>query len=174
MTFLQIMTIMTSRGVVHLLKPRSPHNHICMHWRMFPCSFNIFHIFPVDGFFFWACPSPNTNPIFTVTSLNNSSSVFLTSIFLPSALVRLLPDFFPLLPSFNLSIFFYFSSTWYSHIHHLSRSLMVDFILFPLFILFYFFFSFYFSFFLFLEQLGLGFISHAVTSVTKAIAQSQD
>jgi len=40
----------------------------------------------------------------------------------------------------------------------LSRSLMVDFILFPLFI------------FLFLEQLGLGFISHTVTSVTKVMA----
>jgi len=42
-----------------------------------------------------------------------------------------------------------------------SRPLMVDFIL------FYFFTLFYFSFtFLFLEQLGLGVISHAVTSVT--------
>ena len=47
----------------------------------------------------------------------------------------------------------------------LSRSLMVDFILFSLFTLFYFTFLFPFNF-LFLEQLGLGFISHAVTSVT--------
>jgi len=48
----------------------------------------------------------------------------------------------------------------------MSRSLMVDFILFFLFILFYFSFPFSFLFFLFLEQLRLGFISHAVTSVT--------
>jgi len=47
----------------------------------------------------------------------------------------------------------------------LSRSLMVDFILFSLFLEFYFLFFFTFTF-LFLEQLGLGFISHAVTSVT--------
>jgi len=46
-----------------------------------------------------------------------------------------------------------------------SRSLMVDFILFSLFTLFYFSFLFLFLF-LFLEQLGLRFISHAVTSVT--------
>ena len=50
-------------------------------------------------------------------------------------------------------------------IGRLSRSLMVDFILLSLFTLFY--FSFLSSFiFLFLERLGLGFISHAVTSVT--------
>jgi len=47
----------------------------------------------------------------------------------------------------------------------LSRSLMVDFILFSLFTLFYFTFLFLFLF-LFLEQLRLRFISHAVTSVT--------
>jgi len=47
----------------------------------------------------------------------------------------------------------------------MSRSLTVDFILFSLFILFYFTLPFPFIF-LFLEQLGLGFISHAVTSVT--------
>ena len=47
----------------------------------------------------------------------------------------------------------------------LSRSLTVDFILFSLFTLFYFSFLFLLIF-LFLEQLGLGFISHAVTSVT--------
>jgi len=47
----------------------------------------------------------------------------------------------------------------------LSRSLTVDFILFSLFILFYLFSSFLFIF-LFLEQSGLGFVSHAVTSVT--------
>ena len=44
-----------------------------------------------------------------------------------------------------------------------SRLLTVDFILFSLFTLFYFIFLFNF---LFLEQLGLGFISHTVTSVT--------
>ena len=43
----------------------------------------------------------------------------------------------------------------------MSRLLIVDFILLSLFTLFYFSFI-----FLFLEQLGLGFISHAVTSVT--------
>jgi len=43
----------------------------------------------------------------------------------------------------------------------MSRSLTVDSILFSLFTLFYSSFP-----FLFLEQLGLGFISHAVTSVT--------
>ena len=48
----------------------------------------------------------------------------------------------------------------------LSRSLTVDFILFSLFTLFYFSFLFSFLNFLFLEQLRLGFISHAVTSVT--------
>ena len=49
-----------------------------------------------------------------------------------------------------------------------SRSLTVDFILFSLFTLFYFSFLFFFFLFnfLFLEQLRLGFISHAVTSVT--------
>jgi len=47
----------------------------------------------------------------------------------------------------------------------MSRSLMVDFILFSLLPYFSFSFSFIF-YFLFLEQLGLGFISHAVTSVT--------
>ena len=47
----------------------------------------------------------------------------------------------------------------------MSRSLMIDFILSSLFTLFYFSFLFPFNF-LFLEQLGLGFISHAVTSVT--------
>jgi len=47
----------------------------------------------------------------------------------------------------------------------MSRSLMVDFIFIFSFTLCYFYF--YFSFiFLFLEQLRLGFISHAVTSVT--------
>ena len=46
-----------------------------------------------------------------------------------------------------------------------SRSLTVDFILFSLFTLFYFTFLFLLIF-LFLEQLGLGFICHAVTSVT--------
>jgi len=51
------------------------------------------------------------------------------------------------------------------HIHEVSRSLMVDFILFSLFNLFYFTLLFLFNF-LFLEQLGLGVISHAVTSVT--------
>jgi len=45
------------------------------------------------------------------------------------------------------------------------RSLMVDFILFSLLLYFSFSFSFIF-YFLFLEQLRLGFISHAVTSVT--------
>ena len=49
------------------------------------------------------------------------------------------------------------------HMWYLSRSLMMDFILFFLFILFYFTFLFLFIF-LFLEQLGLGFISHAVTN----------
>ena len=48
----------------------------------------------------------------------------------------------------------------------LSRSLMVDFILFSLFIFIFTFHFFFFFIFLFLEQLGLGFISHAVTSVT--------
>ena len=47
----------------------------------------------------------------------------------------------------------------------LSRSLTVDFILFPLFISILFYFTFPFLF-LFLEQLRLGVISHAVTSVT--------
>jgi len=47
----------------------------------------------------------------------------------------------------------------------LSRSLMVDFILFSLLLSFSFSFSFI-LYFLFLEQLGLGFISHTVTSVT--------
>jgi len=47
----------------------------------------------------------------------------------------------------------------------MSRSLMVDFILFSLLLYFSFSFSFIF-YFLFLEQLRLGFISHAVTSVT--------
>jgi len=47
----------------------------------------------------------------------------------------------------------------------LSRLLTVDFILFSLLLYFYFYFSFIF-YFLFLEQLRLGFISHAVTSVT--------
>ena len=46
-----------------------------------------------------------------------------------------------------------------------SRLLMVDFILFSPFTLFYFTFLFPFNF-LFLEQLRLGFISHAVTSIT--------
>jgi len=48
---------------------------------------------------------------------------------------------------------------------HMSRSLTIDSISFSLFMLFYSlaFFSFIF---LFLEQLGLGAISHAVTSVT--------
>jgi len=58
-------------------------------------------------------------------------------------------------------------------LHHnvpvVSRSLTVDFILFFLFYFFY--FSFSFSFYLpFLEQLGLGLIGHAVTSVTKLMA----
>ena len=48
---------------------------------------------------------------------------------------------------------------------YLSRSLTVDFILFSLFISFHFLVFFLFIF-LFLEQLGLGDISHAVTSVT--------
>ena len=48
-----------------------------------------------------------------------------------------------------------------NEITHMSRSLTVDFILFSLFTLFYFSFL-----FLFLEQLGLRFISYAVTSVT--------
>ena len=50
----------------------------------------------------------------------------------------------------------------------MSRSLTVNFILFSLFIfiLLPFSFSFFFFLFLFLEQLRLGFISHAVTSVT--------
>jgi len=47
----------------------------------------------------------------------------------------------------------------------MSRSLMVDSILFSLFALFYSSFLFLFNF-LFLEQLGVGVISHAVTSVT--------
>jgi len=50
-----------------------------------------------------------------------------------------------------------------------SRSLMVDFILFFIFIFILLYFSFSFNF-LFLEQLGLGVISHAVTSVTKLMA----
>ena len=48
----------------------------------------------------------------------------------------------------------------------MSRSLMVDFILFYFFILILIFNFLFFFLFLFLEQLGLGFISHAVTSVT--------
>ena len=55
-----------------------------------------------------------------------------------------------------------------SVLYLLSRSLTVDFILFSLFTLFY--FSFLFLF-LFLEQLRLGFISHAVTSVTRLITR---
>ena len=55
----------------------------------------------------------------------------------------------------------------------MSRPLTVDFILSSLFTLFYFSFLFPFNF-LFLEQLRLGFISHAVTSVTKLMVKSQD
>ena len=51
------------------------------------------------------------------------------------------------------------------HGRQVSRSLMVDFILLSLFTLFYFSFI-----FLFLEQLGLGVISHAVTSSHKLMA----
>ena len=58
-----------------------------------------------------------------------------------------------------LFIFLFLDLGW------VSRSLMVDFILFSLLLSFSFSFSFIF-YFLFLEQLGLGFISHAVTSVT--------
>jgi len=47
-----------------------------------------------------------------------------------------------------------------------SRSLMVDFILFSLLTLFFYFFLLLLLLFIFLEQLGLGFISHTVTSVT--------
>ena len=58
-----------------------------------------------------------------------------------------------------------FSSFFY--VLYVSRLLTVDFILFSLFTLFYFTLLFFFIFiFLFLEQLRLGFISHAVTSVT--------
>jgi len=65
----------------------------------------------------------------------------------------------------------YFSDRWTWHmtipqLTYLLRSLVVDFILFSL-LLYFFSFSFSFIFyFLFLEQLRLGFISHAVTSVT--------
>ena len=51
----------------------------------------------------------------------------------------------------------------------MSRSLTVDFILFFLLIFILLYFSFSFNF-LFLEQLGLGVISHAVTSVTNLMA----
>ena len=56
-------------------------------------------------------------------------------------------------------------STFYDLDTYISRSLIVDVILFFLFILFYFTLLLLFSF-LFLEQLGLEFISHTVTSVT--------
>ena len=56
-------------------------------------------------------------------------------------------------------------SNWHLHKAVVSRSLMVDFVFIFSFYFILFFFSFFFSF-LFLEQLRLGFICHAVTSVT--------
>jgi len=61
---------------------------------------------------------------------------------------------------------FYFLFIFHSGPRVMSRSLTVDFILFSFFILFYLSFPFPFYFSIFRTKLGLGFISHAVTSVT--------